>query len=530
VPRAVALGLDRGGPIVLVVAVLVVARTTLLPGVGFWDTAEFQAVPPLLGTLHPTGFPAYTVLGWVASVLLQPFGTPAYRMNLFSAICVAGAVGCTAILVRGLTGRGVLGIATGAVLFLTQITWDISTHADAHSLHLLLLALLFVLLVGWERRERAGARVGGPRASADRWLVAAAGVYAVAVANHSLSLLVAPGLVLFVFAVAPGILRRPGLVGRCVLVFTALVVALYLELPLRAGPFRAAIVYGHPETWDGFRYIVLAEQFRGDLGSPFADLGPKLGGLVDLAARQLGPLAALLPVGALATALRRPRYAALTLPTLIITCFFAVSYSNADIDRYYLGPLLIGLTWIAVLVDGLIGGLVGASGSVAALLRRTAGPWSAASFVGLGLALELAAAVVLAAPAAASASATRHEVDEHDVTTASDWLDRILVELRPDAVVISWWGYSTPLWYARDVEGRRTDITVIDDRTRLDENLGEVADVIDSYLGKRPVYIIRLPGETADLAGRYDLAALPDEMDSGLALVLHKRTTPAPAP
>ena len=36
-----------------------------MPGVGFWDTAEFQAVPPLLGTLHPTGFPAYAILGWL---------------------------------------------------------------------------------------------------------------------------------------------------------------------------------------------------------------------------------------------------------------------------------------------------------------------------------------------------------------------------------------------------------------------------------------------------------------------------------
>ena len=42
--------------------------------------------------------------------------------------------------------------------------------------------------------------------------------------------------------------------------------------------------------------------------------------------------------------------------------------------------------------------------------------------------------------------------------------------------------YSTPLWYAQHVEGRGPDVTIIDDRTRLDEDLGDVTDVIDANL------------------------------------------------
>ena len=53
-----------------------------------------------MGTAHPTGFPTYVLLGWLASVLLQPFGEPAFRMNLFSALCVAVAAGVTVDLVR----------------------------------------------------------------------------------------------------------------------------------------------------------------------------------------------------------------------------------------------------------------------------------------------------------------------------------------------------------------------------------------------------------------------------------------------
>ena len=65
------------------------ARLAMLPGVAYWDTGELQAVAPLLGTAHPTGFPTYVLLGWLASVVLQPFGEPAFRMNLLSGLCLA---------------------------------------------------------------------------------------------------------------------------------------------------------------------------------------------------------------------------------------------------------------------------------------------------------------------------------------------------------------------------------------------------------------------------------------------------------
>ena len=81
--------------------------------------------------------------------------------------------------------------------------------------------------------------------------------------------------------------------------------------------------------------------------------------------------------------------------------------------------------------------------------------------------------------------------------------------MEPDAIVVSWWSYSTPLWYAQHVEGRRPDITIIDDRTRLDEGLGETTDVIDANLPTRPVYVIRDdPNEIARLAERYVLGPI----------------------
>ena len=124
---------------------------------------------------------------------------------------------------------------------------------------------------------------------------------------------------------------------------------LYLELPLRAGPFRAPLVYGRPETWDGFWYVVLAEQFQGSISDPFGNIGGKVLALITRATGQFGPLTVLIPVAFLATAVRRPRYALLTGTPAVITWFFAASYLNADIGRYYLVPWLMVWTWLAIL-------------------------------------------------------------------------------------------------------------------------------------------------------------------------------------
>jgi hypothetical protein len=84
-----------------------------------------------------------------------------------------------------------------------------------------------------------------------------------------------------------------------------------------------------------------------------------------------------------------------------------------------------------------------------------------------------------------------------DRTGDATWLRAVLASpadggLPANSVVVSWWGASTTLWYGQRVEGLRPDVFVVDDRTRLDQNLGQVADVIRMYLGSRPVFVDRL--------------------------------------
>jgi hypothetical protein len=525
-------------PLLVGLIALVAASLALLPGVAFWDTGELQSVGPLMGTAHPTGFPTYVLIGWLASVVLQPLGEPAFVMNLFSAICVAVAAAVTVDLVRRLTGRLVLGIAAGIGLALTPTAWAMATHAETHTLHLAFVAILLWLLVAWDDRARgrdddvdSGDDVAADEADrGDRFLIAAAAVFGLALGNHSLTILLIIPVALYVIAVDPGIWRRPWLVLSCAGVLALTVVLVYLELPLRAGPFRAPLVYGTPDTWEGFKYIVLAEQFRDSVIDPFGDLPRKFGDLLTRTTTQFGILAPLIPFAFVATALRRPRYALLTGAAVAITCFFAASYVNADISRYYLGPELMAWTWLAILATAVVDLLAGLAGEETGDARASADQtdlpfaWTPAVMIATILAVALVVPTLLEVPTRSRA------VDANRQLEAATWTDRALAAMEPDAAIVSWWSFSTPLWYAQKVQGRRKDIAIIDDRTRLDENLGGLTDVIDANLGKRPVYVIRVdPNEVRMLAGRYDLDYIDGGDARSLTRVIGLKGAPAPS-
>ncbi|MBF8289190.1 MAG: hypothetical protein HW391_158 [Chloroflexi bacterium] len=466
--------------------------------------AEFQTVAPILGTAHPTGYPTYVILGFVANFLLTPLGEPAFRMNVFSLLCVAFAAAVTMRLVLRLTGSVAVGMAAGVGLTTTPVAWNLATHADPHTLHLALVAVLFAALVRWEHARRDG------QAMADRWLILAAGIFGLSAANHSLTLLLAVPVGLYVLSVQPGVIVRPRLFGVCLLALIGALVVPYLELPLRAadGPFKAALVYGRPDTWDGFWSIALAEQFRGSLADPLGDLPRKVGELGGLAAAQFGLLAALIPVGFLATVVRHPRFALLTGTAMLVTVLFNASYSNADIGRYYLGPVLWTWAWLGILA-GIVVEQVGSE-------RRRVGSARAVTATVLAGALLLPAAVDFGARSAAA--------DRSGDTSARAWVTAALAGMEEDAVVVSWWGLSTVLWYARHVDGLRPDLTIIDDRTRLDLGYGEATDVIARFLGTRPVYVIR--ANDADLAlveARYVLMSISNEPAPDVYRVVRER-------
>jgi hypothetical protein len=236
--------------------------------------------------------------------------------------------------------------------------------------------------------------------------------------------------------------------------------------------------------------VVLGEQFQGSFRplAPFPDLAA---GVWDELVRNLGALSVLALAGLVLGLLRHPRLTVLTALWFGCSWLFALGYPNASIERYYLVPLLVAALWVALAADAVIDALRD-------LLQRPGRDLAYRTGVA-ALVVGLMLAVVWPLP-------TRHpQMDASGETYGRRWLEATFAALEPDAAVISWWSYSTPLWYGRWVEGRREDIVIVDDRDVLDDGYGSAAAAIDHFLPQRPTYLIRLDRDLPAYQERYEL-------------------------
>ena len=73
------------------VVAFVVYFLTLAPSLDFIDAGELAAVAHTWGIAHPTGYPLFTIIAGLWSLL--PFGSGIFRLNLLAAILSAAAAG-----------------------------------------------------------------------------------------------------------------------------------------------------------------------------------------------------------------------------------------------------------------------------------------------------------------------------------------------------------------------------------------------------------------------------------------------------
>ena len=94
---------------------------TLAPSILPADSGEFQLVAQVLGIAHPPGYPLYTLLGKLATLI--PLKDAAYRVNLLSAIIAGLAMALTNRLVRRMTGSMLIGFAVSLALVAAPTFW-----------------------------------------------------------------------------------------------------------------------------------------------------------------------------------------------------------------------------------------------------------------------------------------------------------------------------------------------------------------------------------------------------------------------
>ena len=373
--------------------VFIIYFSTMAPSVLQIDTGELAAAQALPGIAHPTGYPLFTMLGWLFSLIPLPVST-IFQLNLFAAITTTVGVyffikSIYYILnnfsvfeksVRGSkskkaksgkkqveTGKAkshsaasevfsvnadsqslpmVFSIVGGLVLAFGKTVWFQSTSVEVYSLHLALIsAALFTLLraFGGEVTKSQSHEMNSPDVVTNKvtpksqifdWLVFA-GVLALAFSNHMTTLLIIPATAYLFFVKFK--FQKEGFItlAKMLLLFFPILILIYLYLPIRAG-MNPEINWGNPIDLERILRHVSGKQYQVWLFSSSEAAAKNFGRFFSgLPSEFYLSLVAVL-LGIFYLIQRSTKLLITSLLLIFGTVLYAINYDIVDLESYFL--------------------------------------------------------------------------------------------------------------------------------------------------------------------------------------------------
>jgi hypothetical protein len=435
--------------------------------VSFWDTADLQTVPYILGIPYPTGFPGYVLVGWVWSHAFV-LGNIAWRLNVLGAVACAGTAAALAALLITLGAATAIAFAASLAYGLASIPWKHATYVDVHPLAFCAVAWAAVYAVRWARSTV--------------WfdLVACVVAMVAALACDNTAALALPGITIMAFGRRPPLMRTLGLIAAG----TAALAAVYAYLPLRSAAVTAARIDptlalgvapgrpfwddGHPANWAGFVRVVSGSDFAphealAGMMSPRA-VHHVVDDFLPLVTHDLGGFMPWLAVfGAVMLWWRLPLVLAGVLLTGLLPLLFASAYVvESEMTRYYLPAYFaIALTagYAVAVFDAAMHGV-----QRYAVLATVGTAWLALIYADFAVSSPL--------------------FEQPAETGARAWIERVAAATPAHAIVVVPWNYATPLAYGTYV------LHVLGDRIVLTAGAHEYETQYRAWMHDRPVVVV----------------------------------------
>jgi hypothetical protein len=456
----------------------------------FDDSLEFQLVTYQLGIAHPTGYPLYTLLGWLFTRL--PIGDVAYRVNLMSAVFGAATVALVYLIGLELTSpeemhndgtrppyTRVLAALIGALaLAVSSVFWSQATVAEVYTLNAAFAAGILWLLV---RRKQQG--TSQTHIAFDKSLLALFFLFGLSLTHHRTAILLLPAIVFFLWRQSSNWRNRPHLSGKRLQAGVKLAAAfvapllLYLYIPLRGhigsldGTYTNTLGgFWQHVTASGYGVFIFQNPFGAERGVDF---------YFSMLLKQFGFVGLIAGLVGLATT---PRRDARNLLGILFVSYLAFNlfYHVADIQVFFIPIFLIWAIWVGVTADWLLNGRKSTSTSRQSWLLRS---------------MSLVAVLLLAGQSIILLRGNLPILDRSNNWSVHDYGQDVMHQpLEPNAAIVGILGEVTLVRYFQITEGQRLDLLPIaaDEET---ERLAIVDRLIDQG---QAVYLTReLPGAPA---------------------------------
>ena len=378
---------------------------------------------------HPPGAPTYLLLGDLFIHL--PWGDPAWRLNLLSAVMAAGAAGLATAATLHLLQEANDGIQASALvpvvltaglsLGLSPLLWSqaLITELYAPAAFFATLVILLALL------------------PSPVWLLGL--VWGISLGSHLTLLFLAPLVAWRVWQEKKGRLQQ--LVATCLL---ALLGWGLVYGPVLLARRHAPSPWGDVSTFASWWELVSGRLYRSYIfGLPLIDWPQRLLAWAGLLVRQFTPPGAVLAGLGLIHLWQVRRSLALA-SALAFGMFniYAIGYNTTDSLVYLALALPVAALWLGM------------------------GLWQAMTWlnrqVQRGLCLKRGAWVFLLLPLL-QALLFWNQMDLHGDRSAVEWAEQVLRQAPSQAILLTDRDAHTfALWYAHDVLGERPDVSVID--------------------------------------------------------------------
>ncbi len=451
--------------------IFLVYLVTMAPTIIQIDSGELTTVQALAGIAHPTGYPLFTMIGYIFSKIPMPFST-AFQLNILAALWCSLGVGLfvytskfildnldkfsgikkTAAKTAKKSKKGekvkktetissipetikyIASAGGGILLGLSKTFWFQSTSVEVYSMHIFLISLIILCLVKAYTfsGERKPASIKNP------WMILAA-VLALGFANHMTTLLILPGIAFLYFIKEKSNLASIKQILFMLLLFFPLLFIFYSYLPIRASQ-NPPVNWGNPVDLERIMRHISGKQYQVWLFSSTAAAKKQLSYFVNNLPAEFTFTLIISLIGLFVSFFRARRLSLFLIITFISTVAYSINYDINDIDSYFL-LAYIALAYFAVF------------GIIKIYEIVSNGRYKTAAAAGLIILLTAGEFFI-----------NYEEVNQRDTYTFEDYTKALLSSTDQNSIIFSYlWDYCvSPSYYFQYVEGFRKDVAVID--------------------------------------------------------------------
>ena len=449
-------------PYLLILFVFICYLFTIAPSVVEIDSGELAAVQATAGIAHPTGYPLFTMIGYLFLKLPLPF-TKIFSANLLAALwCVLGIFmfyKIVSFLFENISqpvepetinkkkttkknspvkkqiaftaeARFASILLACLMLAFDKTYWAQSTSVEVYSLQIFLFTvIIYFLLRAFYTKEK----------STKSWLIAATAL-ALGFSNHMTTLLILPGFAYLFFTKEKFSKQAFIKIGLMLALFFPLLALIYMYLPIRASQ-NPAINWGNPINFENFFRHFTGKQYQVWLFSSTDAAKKQLEYFVTNLPSEFGiPGLIIIATGFYALFKYSKEMFYFALVVFLSTMLYSINYDIKDIDSYFL------LAYISLALFSVFG-----FAFIFTRLRERK--------------INLyACIVILLLPSLFELYSNYKDNDQSGNYAFEDYTKAIIASTEKNSILFTYqWDYLvSPSYYFQQVEGYRKDAVVID--------------------------------------------------------------------